>query len=758
MPFGDLEVYIEALLRDEDINLSNINLGITVKNLDPKLLKAYIDAESIPHTSPLKNNRKLSYYSKSLAQHHEEGDYSQEVNLLLAKKFKPLALKNTLRIELLPEVIEQKEITTALEQMRLKALMQNSWDQPNIVIGDSLTYYHSSISSPSPHTSNNTDPSNELGVLAHLIKLRRECIDTFQQAEKKLPLLLTNVEPIALTLVQDYEKEKDCYTKDLENLSLYYFILFEEKMTLSFEANNPYYNIYISQLLENNRYASKFIKFKNSAQKKKHTLKKLKQTEIQKNLSGLSAFNLDGKQLSIMEVKEQNFSFFTSCLTSWSSAKSENSPITIYHPSQKATTLFNAPVPLRALKPIIITSNPLLAFNNKTDSDYVWLNWNGDFSSYNFKNIKNYPFFIILDLQKNNFKSEAAKLLKIAIKNKLKLVGFLRPTELDHVSKTITCEFIPPALIERKFNPPIKIHTFTHEENPPAPKLYLSPFLIAHSMTMIYAKTGVGKTWLALAIALTCAHGTDLFDEWKCEMPMPVFYIDGEMGENTLNFRLKKLQKRYQQHERNDIHIISDDALDLSDETTQQRLLAEVLRKEKSNFLIIFDNLSSLIKKPSSVQAWKNFESWLIELKKKRNISSILIHHANKTGECKGLSEYSFAFDTVINLSKPSELSDSIKLTIEKSRHSPATSYTELPLQLCSDSDSIYWNKLSEIESSVEKNNPTKKMDSVERDKKIISLSKEGYKELEISKIVGWSHSTVKRVREKNGLTNIRNK
>ena len=59
---------------------------------------------------------------------------------------------------------------------------------------------------------------------------------------------------------------------------------------------------------------------------------------------------------------------------------------------------------------------------------------------------------------------------------------------------------------------------------------------------MLYSPTGVGKTWLSLAIAMIVAGRgkLDLLD-WENEDPQPVCYVDGEMLEEDMQERIKML-------------------------------------------------------------------------------------------------------------------------------------------------------------------------------------------------------------------------
>ena len=57
-----------------------------------------------------------------------------------------------------------------------------------------------------------------------------------------------------------------------------------------------------------------------------------------------------------------------------------------------------------------------------------------------------------------------------------------------------------------------------------------------------YSPTGVGKTWLSLAISLiTAGKGSLELLDWQNEDPQPVCYVDGEMLEEDIQERIKLL-------------------------------------------------------------------------------------------------------------------------------------------------------------------------------------------------------------------------
>ncbi len=74
----------------------------------------------------------------------------------------------------------------------------------------------------------------------------------------------------------------------------------------------------------------------------------------------------------------------------------------------------------------------------------------------------------------------------------------------------------------------------------PKREMIMQPILPAKGLIMLYAKRGVGKTYVALTMAITIAYGKSMFDnKWKCSKPHTVLLIDGEMPASVLQERLK---------------------------------------------------------------------------------------------------------------------------------------------------------------------------------------------------------------------------
>ena len=74
----------------------------------------------------------------------------------------------------------------------------------------------------------------------------------------------------------------------------------------------------------------------------------------------------------------------------------------------------------------------------------------------------------------------------------------------------------------------------------PKRRVLVYNFLRDREAAMLYSPTGVGKTWLSLAISLIKAGmgSLELLD-WQNEDPQPVCYVDGEMLEEVILERIK---------------------------------------------------------------------------------------------------------------------------------------------------------------------------------------------------------------------------
>ena len=76
----------------------------------------------------------------------------------------------------------------------------------------------------------------------------------------------------------------------------------------------------------------------------------------------------------------------------------------------------------------------------------------------------------------------------------------------------------------------------------PPLKPILSPILNEGETMIIYAKTGVGKSWFAMEMGKVIAEGGSFLGRYSVEAPRRVFYVDGEMGVRPFQDRLDKMK------------------------------------------------------------------------------------------------------------------------------------------------------------------------------------------------------------------------
>ena len=95
---------------------------------------------------------------------------------------------------------------------------------------------------------------------------------------------------------------------------------------------------------------------------------------------------------------------------------------------------------------------------------------------------------------------------------------------------------------ERKFYLDVSTWKDMEDRIHPKRRVLVSNLLHDREAVMLYSPTGVGKTWLSLAITLiTAGKGSLELLDWKNEDPQPICYVDGEMLEEDIKERIKLL-------------------------------------------------------------------------------------------------------------------------------------------------------------------------------------------------------------------------
>ena len=252
------------------------------------------------------------------------------------------------------------------------------------------------------------------------------------------------------------------------------------------------------------------------------------------------------------------------------------------------------------------------------------------------------------------------------------------------------------------------LEEFLDLEVPPEEAI-LDPWLPKQGLAQIYAKRGVGKSYVAMQIALTVASGEDMFDTWTTHgVARKVLFIDGEMTAIEVQTRFRRLlgPKEGQKALQN-LTIINPDVQhgampDLASIEGQVKLLPFTDEAE----LIIVDNISTLCRVGAENKAddWMNVQNWALRLRAEGK-SVLFIHHAGKSGAQRGTSKREDVLNTVILLAHPPQYSAeegaTFAIVFEKARNVSGESAKPFVVSLHMMNEQMYWNVQTTDDSMV---------------------------------------------------------
>jgi hypothetical protein len=171
-------------------------------------------------------------------------------------------------------------------------------------------------------------------------------------------------------------------------------------------------------------------------------------------------------------------------------------------------------------------------------------------------------------------------------------------------------------------------------------KKLLGDWFCEGDLGFIFAFRGVGKTWLALAIAQALSTGGKLGD-WKALAPVKVLYVDGEMPPDLMRARCEGLQATNANLEFLNHEILFDrtgKTLNITSREVQQAITGRCVNSHAK--VLILDNLSTLASgmKENEADSWELVNNWLLDLRRCK-IAVVIVHHAGRSGEMRGTSK-----------------------------------------------------------------------------------------------------------------------
>lgn len=237
------------------------------------------------------------------------------------------------------------------------------------------------------------------------------------------------------------------------------------------------------------------------------------------------------------------------------------------------------------------------------------------------------------------------------------------------------------------------------------------PLIQEKSLTMIYAPRGIGKTYVAMTIALGVAGGVNVFG-LKIEQARTVVYIDGEMAASDFSDRMQSLffglgLSSYTIM--TNLHILSNDlqprVLPNLGTSAGQKQISKLLQDAD---LIILDNLSALYSygRENEAESWTPMQQWLLELKHAGK-SVLVIDHSGKNQDNRGTSKKQDIMDAIVALSKPESYKAMdgahFVLSYQKSRNVCGEDISPKEYQLRSDESTgnLHWDILTTTRSDI---------------------------------------------------------
>lgn len=196
----------------------------------------------------------------------------------------------------------------------------------------------------------------------------------------------------------------------------------------------------------------------------------------------------------------------------------------------------------------------------------------------------------------------------------------------------------------------------------------LRPWLREHEACMLYAATGIGKSWFALSAAMAIA-GNGEFLGWTPDgapsgKGWRVLYVDGEMHAGDIQERYRRL--------RDGMKSIDKAALDrnfnllarthqepgtqfpsITEEAGRSFVLYQL--QERKFDVVVLDNFSTLgeVEDENAASSFNAIQDFLLQLKAAQ-VATILVHHANKAEHSfRGSSKLAATFEVIVQLERP---------------------------------------------------------------------------------------------------------
>lgn len=188
-----------------------------------------------------------------------------------------------------------------------------------------------------------------------------------------------------------------------------------------------------------------------------------------------------------------------------------------------------------------------------------------------------------------------------------------------------------------------------------APLRYAVPQIIPEGMTLLVAAPKIGKSWMALGLALALSNGTEAFGCLHTGKPRPVLYLALEDGPRRLQDRLRQLNPAEVSHR---LQFQND----LTEGTVIKTIAGYMLEHAGLDPVVILDTLGKVMPPAGNASAYGHDYRVLSALKSTSDAvpgSSLIIVHHTRKGEggdfldaVSGTQGIAGAADTVLVLKR----------------------------------------------------------------------------------------------------------
>jgi len=221
--------------------------------------------------------------------------------------------------------------------------------------------------------------------------------------------------------------------------------------------------------------------------------------------------------------------------------------------------------------------------------------------------------------------------------------------EKDQVEEAekLATTYKPFETVSNKIDIHILSATEIREQEIVKPITLMSPWLKEGQMTIIYGNFGSGKSLLTILVAYVLGlreyDGKDCeINKWQVKTPTGTLYIDGEIGQQEMEERIKQFEWLGRQSVKHQMKVLSIPEYQLETQDTfnmvlriNQLKIIQWLKSHQEYKLVVLDSVSTLfgLVEENDNSEWNNKINPFLKDLRALGVACLLLHHAGKDGK-----------------------------------------------------------------------------------------------------------------------------